>query len=64
MEGISIIKVIVATNVTIGAGIVGDPIRRILQLYDVQGRLILEIDPGNGDRTPLLRRYNPEVITL
>lgn len=60
---VRIVKLIVATNAHIGKGVAGDPIRGVLQLYSLDGKLILEIDPGDGDKDgPSLRQYNDHII--
>jgi len=60
MGGVRIVEVIAATNATIGKGIEDDPVRGVLQLYSIEGELILEIDPAIGVRDASLRRYYPE----
>ena len=57
---VHITKIIVARNATIGRGDkTDDPIRTVLQIYNMQGELVLEIDPWGKDEKPCLRTYNP-----
>lgn len=44
------IKNVVITNLTIrGEGVTGDPMRRVLEVWDTQGNKIAENDPCNPD---------------
>lgn len=55
---------ILAENATIGAGIEGDPIRKLFQLYSITGELVMEIDPcGPTGQIAILRSFYPRRLT-
>lgn len=45
MDTVRIMQVIETTNARRGEGVEGDPIRVLTQYWDMEGRLLAEVDP-------------------